>query len=87
MSKLFKCNLSSNIRELADKTEYLRCKSKKILEDMFTRSFNFEHSEYFGYNKVKISEMKISDFPEIMTIKINCTENSTTKIIIHESTS
>jgi len=78
MSKLFKCKLSSNIRELADKTEYLRCKSKKILENMFTPSFNSVYSEYFGYTKAEVTEMKISDFPEVMTMKINCTTNSTT---------
>ncbi len=68
--KLFKCELTSNIRGLHSKTEYLRCKSKKILETMFTQCFNFERSMYWSYHKVKITEINISDFPEVMTIKV-----------------
>ncbi len=57
---------------LADKTEYLRCKSTKILENMFKQCFNFKHSEYWGYNKVKITPMELSSFPEILTVKVKC---------------
>lgn len=69
---LYECVLTSNIRGLADKTEYLRCKSKKILVTMFEQCFNFEHSMYWGYNKAKIRPMKLSSFHEVMSITVNC---------------
>ena len=72
VTKLFKCELTSNIRKMPDSIEYLRCKSQKILETMFTQCFNFEGSMYYGYHRVKITPIKISNFPEVMTMKINC---------------
>jgi len=70
MGKLFKCVVTSSIRELPDRTDYLRCKSKKILEDMFKQCFNSKHSEYYGYYMVTISQMKFSDFPQVITVKV-----------------
>jgi len=72
MSKLYKCVLSSNIRNLENSTEYLSCKSKKLLEDMFTQCFNFEYSMYYGYHHVIITRMTVSKFPEVRTIKVKC---------------
>ena len=71
-NKLYKCILKPNIRNLEDSTEYLRCKSKKTLQNMFTQCFGFEHSMYYGYHKVIITEMKMSNFPEVRTVKVKC---------------
>ena len=76
MSKLYKCVLTSSIRELPDRIEFLKCESKKILDDMFKQCFNFKHSEYFGYYMATVSEMKLSDFPEVMTMKVKCDSNT-----------
>lgn len=70
MGKLFKCVITSSIRELPDRIDYLRCKSKKILEDMFKQCFNVKHSEYWGYCFVTISQMKFSNFPQVMTVNV-----------------
>lgn len=70
--KLYKCLLKSEIRGLVDKTEYLRCKSEEILTTMFKECFAWKGSTYFGYSAVVITEMKMSDFPEVMTVKVNC---------------
>lgn len=71
-SKLYKCVLTSDIRIIPDLTEYLKCESKKILENMFNNCFTISGSMYFGYHKVTISPMKVSNFPEVKTMQIKC---------------
>lgn len=67
---LYKITLTSNIRDLPDKVEYLRSSSRKRLETMYNQCFNIRGSEYFGYDHFHIRPMKISHFPEIMSVKI-----------------
>lgn len=70
MIKLYRCFLTSGIRDLPHKTDYLRCESKVILDKMFSRCLLLIGSEYYGYKRVQIKEMKMSDFPKIKTIQV-----------------
>jgi hypothetical protein len=67
---LFKIKLQSNIRDLPDKLEYLRCSNKKILEIMFKQCFALAGSMYYGYHKYTITKITLSDIPEVRQIKV-----------------
>jgi len=68
MTALYQCALTSQIEDLPSKTEFLRCSSRKILEQMFDQCFNFKGSMYFGYDKVKITIITLRHFPEVKQI-------------------
>lgn len=68
---LFKCDLSSSIKGLNDKTEYLRCSSKLILYQMFKDCFKSKYSMYWGYETVVIKKTNLSKFPEIKQMRVN----------------
>ena len=54
-TKLFEvvCTARYN-RNLSDRIEYLRCESKKMLEDGIRKCFTLEGTEYFGYDDLKV---------------------------------
>lgn len=70
MSKLYKIELTSKINGLSDRTEYIRSSSEKTIKNMLEQCFVIKNSEYFGYDNYSINIMKLSNFPELMTIKI-----------------
>ena len=71
MSKLYKCTLKCKIQGIPKKIEYLRSKSDNELITMFEQCENIEGSTYYGYKWVEIILIKIKDFPEILTLKVD----------------
>ena len=74
-SKLFEviCTAMYN-RNLSERREYLRAKSKPFIENAIKRCFNYPTSEYFGYVNIEVREIK--SIPEIMELKINLKKQS-----------
>ena len=54
-------------RNLSERKEYIRCKSKKVLENSIMNCFNLDTTEYFGYTNIRVTEVK--DVPELVRIK------------------
>jgi len=72
MPKLFKCTLRCKIKGIPDRIEYLRAKNEDILISSFESCENIEHSMYYGYKWIDVKPIKLGDFPEIITIEVEC---------------
>lgn len=80
MTQLYQIKLTSSIQGLHHKTEYLRCKSLKILDEMFQKCFTLRGSMYFGYDHVEIKKMGLNNFPEVKTLNISLKKSKKNKI-------
>ncbi len=67
---LYKCTLQCKIKGFPDIIEYLRSRSDDKLITMFEQCENFEGSLYYGYKWTEIKQIKMNEFPEVMTIKV-----------------
>lgn len=69
MTKLFKITLKAeNNRNLSERVEYVKAKSKEFLQKSMISACNAPHSEYYGYRFVEIQDAK--DVPQIIGMKV-----------------
>lgn len=67
---LWKCTLKCKIHGIPDRVEYLRSPNDDRLITMFGQCENIEGSMYYGYKWDSVERMKITDFPEVHTVRL-----------------
>ncbi len=69
---LWKCTLTSKqFGYTPNKIEYLRSPNDGRLITMFEECENIEGSTYYGWKWDSVERMKMTDFPEVVTIKVD----------------
>ncbi len=72
--KLFSIELEG--LNVPEKTEYLKAKSKKIIENMLYQANKIPTSDYYGYTSIKVTEIDEVPVAELRTITINLPDES-----------